>query len=407
MSGHGAAGQGLRVLSYSHDGFGIGHLRRSLRLASQLAQSLPAASVLAATGSRVAQYFEAPPGVDFLKLPSVTKLSNDEYAADGLRLAIHEVTALRAGVLEAAMRLYAPDVVLVDRYPLGMHGEMLQALETLRVRRPDAVVILGLRDILDDPATVRDEWLRKGHAQAISERYDRVLVYGDPRVYDATVEYGFPQELAGMVGFTGYLSEPGSGSDGMTVRPPRRERERLALCTVGGGKDGAEVAWAFLDAMAGLRGSGWQGLLVTGPFQAEAEVVRLRQAAAPGGVEVRTFIDDLPGRLSTADVVVSMAGYNTMCEVLAAAAPTVVVPRIWPRTEQLIRASRFAAVGVVEMIHPGRLSSHELRAAMLRRAGVPRPEIRSLIREHVDVGGLEAAARAVASSLPQRRALAS
>lgn len=397
----------LRVLTYSHDGYGIGHLRRNLRLSTRLVQRFPAASILAATGSRIAHYFEFPENVDYLKLPSMTKLGNDTYVPDGLRIGSLEVSALRSGILESAVRLFAPDVVLVDRYPLGVDGELVAALDALRARRPDATVILGLRDILDSPQMVREEWHRKGHHGAIAERYDAVLVYGDPRVYDAVAEYNLPDPLAEKVTFTGYLSDPPEGNrPPADASPAHRRDRRLAVCTVGGGKDAAHVAWAFLGALETM-GAEWAGLLVVGPFLGEEELVSLTTCARTLGVAMHRFIPDLPARLASADVVVSMAGYNTMCEVLAAAVPAVVVPRIRPRVEQLIRASRFAERGAVAMLHPEGLSPSMLRAAMLKRSAVPRAEIRAAVRAGFDLRGLDGAANAVTAALSYRPALAS
>ncbi|HVC42990.1 MAG TPA: hypothetical protein VND54_13505, partial [Candidatus Saccharimonadales bacterium] len=256
----------LRVLTYSHDGYGMGHLRRSLKIARHLVEREPAASVLVATGSRVAHRFELPESVDYLKLPAITKLANDRYVADGLRLESADVFAVRSAVLQAAVRHYAPDVLLVDRYPLGVSGELEPALRTLRSCRPEAQVILGLRDILDDPKVVSEEWQRKGHQQAIARYYDRVLVYGDPRVYDIVNEYGLVDPVARMVTFTGYLGEADAGEPAAEVRARLGVDDRpFAVCTAGGGKDAGHIANAFLDAMEQLRGEGWQGLLVTGP----------------------------------------------------------------------------------------------------------------------------------------------
>ncbi len=402
-----AATRHLRVLTYSHDGYGIGHLRRNLRLSTRLVQRFPDASILAATGSRIAHYFEFPENVDYLKLPSVTKLANERYVADGLRLGSREVSALRSGILESAVRLFAPDVVLVDRYPLGVDGELVAALDALRARRPDATVILGLRDILDNPEVVHEEWRRKGHHRAIAERYDRVLIYGDPRVYDAVAEYQLPDSVADKVTFTGFLTDPpgGEGPDGSALPWPSPDRRR-AVCTVGGGKDAAHVAWAFLGALETM-GHEWAGLLVAGPFLGDDELVPLTAYARRLDVAVRRFIPDLPAQLASADVVVSMAGYNTMCELLAAAVPAVVIPRIRPRVEQLIRASRFAERGAVAMLHPDRLNPSTLRAALLRRSTVPRAEIRAAVGAGFDLSGLDGAANAVTEALSYRSALAS
>jgi predicted glycosyltransferase len=398
----------LRVLTYSHDGYGMGHLRRSLKIASRLVVWEPAASVLVATGSRVAHRFELPESVDYLKLPAITKLANDRYVADGLRLDAEEVFAVRSAVLQAAVRHFEPDILLVDRYPLGVSRELEPALRALRSRRPDAQVILGLRDILDDPAVVREEWQRKGHQQAIAEYYDRVLVYGDPRVYDAVTEYGLVDPVARMVSFTGYLGDAHAGETAAQVRARLGVGDQpLAVCTVGGGKDAGHIANAFLDAMEHMREQGWKGLLVTGPCLDERERAVVTARAGLLGIPTDTFVADLPAHLAAADVAVAMGGYNTMCELLALAVPAVVIPRTTPRVEQLIRAARFAELGAIEVLHPDRLSGATLQRAMTRRAAVPRSQIRAAISAGADLRGLDTAADLLTTPPHRRRSLAS
>jgi predicted glycosyltransferase len=47
-----------------------------------------------------------------------------------------------------------------------------------------------------------------------------------------------------------------------------------------------------------------------------------------------------------------MGGYNSICEILSAERPAVIVPRVTPRREQLIRAEALSERGFVRTIHP-------------------------------------------------------
>jgi len=47
-----------------------------------------------------------------------------------------------------------------------------------------------------------------------------------------------------------------------------------------------------------------------------------------------------------------MAGYNTVSEIVSFKKRAVVVPRVHPAAEQLVRARRFADLGLVRMLHP-------------------------------------------------------
>ncbi len=86
-----------RILLYSHDTFGLGHLRRNLAIAGRLSHALPGVSLLLLSGSQAVQQFVLPPGADIIKLPTVTKLGHEHYVAQGLTITPSEVLAL-AGI---------------------------------------------------------------------------------------------------------------------------------------------------------------------------------------------------------------------------------------------------------------------------------------------------------------------
>jgi predicted glycosyltransferase len=60
-----------RVLIYSHDTFGLGHLRRSRAIANRLVQRNPEASIVIISGSPIIGSFEFGDGVDYVRVPGV------------------------------------------------------------------------------------------------------------------------------------------------------------------------------------------------------------------------------------------------------------------------------------------------------------------------------------------------
>jgi predicted glycosyltransferase len=304
----------------------------------------------------------------------------------------------RSDVLADAVRDFRPDLLLVDRYPRGMHNELAGALDLYAAEHPGAPAVLGLRDILDSPDVIRDEWRAQGHSEAIRESYRMVLCYGDPSVYDPISEYGLPRDVAERIRFTGYLADELFAADAPEVRRRHEAADgRLALCTLGGGRDAAFIAHSFLSAIEHLRGDGWSGVLITGPYMARDEVDRLRDAAT--GVTVITMVDDMPSYLAAADAVVCMGGYNTTCEVLALAVPAVIIPRIQPRQEQLMRAERLSARGLVRWMHPSSLSAQGLAANMEGVAAQPRADLAARIGA-IAHRGVHTAAQHLAALLP-------
>src|SRR5262249_13603106 len=141
------------------------------------------------------------------------------YEARRLQLEEREIRRLRASLLAAAVEAFRPSALLVDKHPLGALGELRPALDVLHASGGTA--LLGLRDVLDDPATVQDEWQRHDVPWAIRELYQRVLVYGHPSVVDPVRAYGLPADVAGRVHFCGYVVE---GEHDATGAPPAGEK---------------------------------------------------------------------------------------------------------------------------------------------------------------------------------------
>ncbi len=160
-----------RIIFYSHDTFGLGHLRRSRELASALTKGDDQASAIILTGSPVAGRFTFPERVDHIRLPGVTKLPDGTYISQTLALDIDDTTSLRAGLIQSAVERFEPDLLIVDKEPTGFRGELLPTLEYLRMRRRTHVV-LGLRDVLDEPEVLAAEWDRKGALAAAENLYD-------------------------------------------------------------------------------------------------------------------------------------------------------------------------------------------------------------------------------------------
>jgi predicted glycosyltransferase len=151
------ANRAPHILLYSHDTFGLGHLRRSRAIAEALVSSLKGSSALILTGSPVAGRFTFPPGVDHIRMPGVVKTIDAEYISESLNLDIEQTTALRASVILAAAVTFNPDLVIVDKEPTGFRGELTTTLEILK-EMGRAKIVLGIRDILDSPEALSQEW---------------------------------------------------------------------------------------------------------------------------------------------------------------------------------------------------------------------------------------------------------
>jgi len=381
-----------RFLFYSHDGVGLGHVRRNLAIARALTDLAPSVTVLLATSASEIGEFALPPNVDTLTLPRLRKLGNDSYASKRLALGTPDIIGVRAALLRAATESFRPSVLLADKHPFGAGGELLPALDAVHALGGRSV--FGLRDVLDDPSHVKAEWECQGLPGRMNEYYDSILVYGDRRLFDPVSEYGFPPSVAERTAFCGYVYHH-------DVPPPRWWQHSIpspngkpvVVASAGGGEDGFLILSSFLKA---CMDAPWKGVVTTGPYGTSSEQFALRQLAESCGAEFHTFVPNLADRIASADAMLSMGGYNSLIEAAVTGTPTVCVPRVAPRTEQLIRASSFARLGLLRLVDPRQLDVDVLRKEILEVLSWRRPAVARRARASLDLGGAQRAARHLA-----------
>ena len=386
-----------RVMLYSHDTYGLGHLRRSRALAGAITRADPSASALILTGSPVAGRFAFPRRVDHIRLPGVTKRSDGSYVAQTLGMDIEEITDLRAALIETSARQYDPDMLIVDKEPSGFRGELLPTLDYLHTTGR-ARLVLGLRDVLDDPEALATEWARKGAVEVTRKYYDEIWVYGQRDFYDPVAGLDLGPEVRARMHWTGYLKRE------LGQAEPPTEDSPYILITPGGGGDGEFMVDLVLSAYEQDPTLAPRAVIVYGPFlsgetraEFEARVARLDGRVSAVGFESR--IETL---FANAQGVICMGGYNTFCEVLSFDQRAVIVPRTVPRLEQWIRASRAEELGLVRMLENGR--DGLTPEAMIRAIrDLPNQPLPSQAMHEGLLGGLDYVTRRVATLLSERR----
>jgi predicted glycosyltransferase len=317
---------------FSHDGFGLGHARRNAVIAQEVLALDPTAEVVLVTGiSKRVAWLEDEGNLRVVRVPPLLKDSDGAYRNGTIPFT--EAVARRGTVLVDEIEGDPPDVVIVDRHPFGTAGELRDGLE--RARRSGAALVLGLRDVLDEPTVVAQELASPTWQDAI-DLYDRVLVYGAPLLVDHQAEYGLrttPQYCGWVV-----------------TRPPRADPEpRLLAVAAGGGGDGAQV-FRLGSRLVELKPA-WRGVIAAGPYA--ARTAGLQPHAGGGRVRVLDGVPSCGALFSRAAAVLCMAGYNSTLEALAAGRRPILVPRRSPRREQAIRAGRLAALGLADVVDEG------------------------------------------------------
>jgi len=366
------ANRGARVLIYSHDTFGLGHLRRCRTIAHSLVENHEDLSVLIMSGSPIIGSFDFRRRVDFVRVPGVIKLRNGEYTSLNLQLQLEETLSMRSSIIKHTAAIFDPDVFIVDKEPLGLRGEIHGTLEMLRARGKR--LVLGLRDVLDDPATLFIEWERKNALHALQEFYDEIWVYGLPQICEPLQGLPLTEEMLRKITYTGYLPIKVPEAEFPAAVPEITNRPFLLVTTGGGGDGDVLIDWV-LRAYESDQMLPYPALLVLGPFlQPEKQSQFMARAAKLDRVEAIVFNPHVERLEENAVGIVAMGGYNTFCEILSLDKRAIIVPRTVPRQEQLIRTSRAQELGLVRMLEDdGRMDPSRMAQALRDLPRQPRP----------------------------------
>ncbi len=348
---------------YSHDTFGLGHLRRCRAIAHALVERFKGLHVLIVSGSPIAGAFEFRTRVDFLKIPSIIKLINGEYTSLEEHTDVHETLALRRSLIQRTAESFKPDLFIVDKEPLGLRGELEQTLTFLKSR--GTMLVLGLREVMDSPGHLAAEWARSDVLRKLDAFYDAVWVYGPRDFYDPLTGLDVPSTLHDRLSWTGWLRREVSA---VTTYHGSGLPEDFLLVTAGGGGDGEPIMRQVLAAYEHDPALSGPVVMVLGPFmKAEEREEVYRRAAAHPCLTLIDFDNRMEGLIQAAAGVVSMGGYNTFCEILSLDKRALIIPRVRPREEQLIRARRAQGLGLVDMLMPDDADDPAVMAAALRR----------------------------------------
>ncbi len=349
-----------KIVLYSHDTFGMGNIRRTLLLAQDFVAEYPGASILILTGSPMIHAFRIPKGIDYIKLPCLDRLEAEQYAPRYLSSCPEEVKETREAILRESVLRFNPDLIVVDKRAAGVDGELLPTLHALRHNGRHTKLVLGVRDILDDPERTRKVLASNGSFEVIDEFYDEVWIYGSKAIFDTTKEYAFPESIIQKTYYCGYLKRP-------TVSAERSEGPPRILITTGGGGDGSDLIEAYLTGLSTLpRNVALRSTVIFGPQMPQARRLEiLRRFDYMADVNFLEFEADIANRYAESDVVVSQAGYNTVCELLSFCRRAILVPRSEPVREQLIRARLMAERGFFEYIEPRDLKPESIISKVL------------------------------------------
>lgn len=192
-----------RILMYSHDTFGLGHLRRCRTIAHSLVENYRGLSVLIISGSTIAGAFDYRVRVDFVKIPSIIKLHNGDYTSIDRHTDLHETLEMRQAIIRHTAESFQPDLFIVDKEPLGLRGELEETLSYLKTH--GTTLVLGLREVMDAPELLKAEWAKRDVLRKIGVFYDSIWVYGPEDFYDPLTGFDVSPAVRSRMHYVGFL----------------------------------------------------------------------------------------------------------------------------------------------------------------------------------------------------------
>lgn len=386
---------------YSHDTFGMGNIRRMLAICRHLQENIQDVSILIMTGSPILHSFRIHQGIDYVKLPCLKRAETGGLGVRYLDVETEEILHLRSQIILATAHSFKPDILLVDKKPAGLCGELDPTLRYLKTHLPTRVMLV-LRDILDQPEATIREWKCNGYDETLRWFYDRILVLGSPEIFDVRHEYQLEPEACGKIIYCGYVERERSQNRPAALRASLGigEAQRLVLVTAGGGEDGYSLMKTYLDgAKQASPETAPCSLIITGP-ELNPQHQRCLQASAEGrpDIKILEFTDDMTGLIDAADIVVAMGGYNTVCELLTLRKRSIVVPRTVPVAEQRIRAERMSRLGLFRCLLPADLTPQLLFDTVLEELAAA--EIHPQAPAFLHMGALERITNLLSAATP-------
>ena len=355
-----------RIMVYSHDAYGLGNISRMLAICRFIPKSMPNISILLVSGSPMLHSFRLPQGLDYIKLPCLNRGQSGQIAVKYLNADIESTLKLRSELILTAAKNYQPDLLLVDKKPTGIQGELQPTIKDLKTNLPETKFVLLLRDILDTPEKTIEDWQREDYYRQVESLYDRILVVGMQEIFDLVREYQFSKTIADKVRYCGYIRKESGLKNRHTIQQELglSKDKKLILVTPGGGEDGYFLINNYLQGLIQqsdrFTRQNIHTLIFCGAEMPPQQQRQIYQQAKLPGVTIKEFTNDMMSYVNTADLVVSMCGYNTITEVLQTGKKAIVVPRIKPGKEQLVRAESLAKAGLIATIHPEKLEPNLL-----------------------------------------------
>lgn len=369
----------MKIAVYCQHVLGIGHLIRTLEICRALAKH----DVILIAGGEMPDV-SFPGHVREFQLPALMMDAgfNALFATETDKT-VERVKEERRKSLHDFFVREAPDLFLVELYPFGRKAFRFELDPILRGIRngylPACRVVCSLRDILvekKDAVTYESRVINLLH-----KFFDALLVHSDPDLLKLDKTFSRTGDISIPVVYTGFVGAKPEQDSGRNLRRKLGvgDTTKLLVASAGGGKVGGRLLKAVVEAQT-LIESKCLLHVFSGPFMENSEFLELKQYETHT-VRVSRFTSDFLSFLDAANLSISMAGYNTCMNILAAGVPALVWPFAQNR-EQRLRAERLSRLGDIRVLSDNDLNPPRLAGLMKETLVGP-----ARANTRVDLGG--------------------
>ncbi|NOT54103.1 MAG: glycosyl transferase [Deltaproteobacteria bacterium] len=350
------------LLFYCQHSLGMGHLVRSLALATTLAERF---RVVFLNGGPFPKGITAPDTIETISLPPLGMTTDGHLVSRDRRRTVERAQSLRRKLMLDAFHALRPQVVFIELFPFGRKkftNELLPLLEETRSASIRPLVLCSLRDILvgRDAQGDHDE-----RASVLANQYfDAILVHADPQFARLEESFHPKTPLQIPVHYTGFVFTEKQPAQ---TRPLKRAHQ--IVVSAGGGIVGEPLLRTAAEAHALVCPHERVPMkLIAGPFLSEADWQSLRNIVkGQPGLSLHRSVPDLCAAMRGATASISQCGYNTALDILRADVPALVVPFAeGGEDEQMNRARRLEKLGALRVLDPQHLDAltlaEEIRA---------------------------------------------
>lgn len=367
----------MKVLLYSHDGRGAGHISRTVALANAIKRKHLDWKVLCVTGGNSFSTLNKNDSIDWVKLPSyktVVEKGHVRAKLGPLGYGKMELAKMRSKILLNVAKTFSPDLLIVEYFPKGKLDEMEKAVEWLK-KNTSCRMFLGLRGVISDVGDFAyEDVFNKENFSFIERNYSSVFCHTDKSVFDIRKEYDLPKSLVDKVVFTGYVSRAYE-LEKIGALPKSAERfDRIvgSGCSVNGLK--------FNEHMLKLKSSYFpqeKWAIFLGDSMPKADQAKIiNRAKKDESLDIILFSDKFLDYLSSCGSIITHGGYNLITDTLFFKKPVAYIARDVPERDQEIHLDYLKKSGaIVDYLSEKNLTEGNLLKLISTSSKRPKKEI--------------------------------